>query len=92
MNLSLQKLFGSVKSLAAAHRSTSRLSPRKNNRRLSLSVEALEDRMVPTVPPTWPGGHQPIHHPGETYLSITGVPTQITAGTTFSVSVTDYDA
>jgi hypothetical protein len=57
-----------------------------------LTVESLEDRLVPTtLVPIWPGGHQPIHHPGQTWLSITGVPAQVTAGGHFAVTVTDYD-
>jgi hypothetical protein len=94
MELSLRKLLRCFKALGAAKRNVARHVPRpnKNKRRLSLTVEALEDRTVPTVVPTWPGGHQPIQHPGALSLSITGVPSQIKAGTSFAVSVTEYNA
>jgi hypothetical protein len=92
--MSLRNLLGSFKSLGAAFRKEARRvpAPTKDRRRLSLTLEALEDRLVPApLVPSWPSGHQPIHHPGATWLTVTGVPARVTAGTSFAVTVTDYD-
>jgi hypothetical protein len=80
---SLRNFFGSLKLFGTASRSLGRRH---------LGVEVLEDRMVPAPLPGSPLVHIPIQHPGRSYLQITGVPAQTTAGTSFAITVTDYDS
>jgi hypothetical protein len=85
------------RALAALNRQPRRRTSstgRKNSRRVSLSVETLESRLVPSGSTLLPSGPLPSGPlpplPETTYFRVTGAPSQVTAGTSFAITVTEY--
>jgi hypothetical protein len=82
------ELFRSLMNSRRSHRShvqSKKSTTRRRNARPS--IEALEDRLVPTLGVIPVGPHLP---PETDMFSVIGAPSQLTAGSSFIVNVTEY--
>jgi hypothetical protein len=94
-------MFSSITSLFSRNKASSKGSNRKtssrtHNRRAFLSVEGLENRLVPSgsggpvPPPGPPTNGVPVQLPDSPYFFAVTAPSTVTDGISFSVTVTEY--